>query len=113
MEFFEGLNEGVTKMTNPPPRDLVTLVIRNYFDLNEDVTNVNNPPPRGLVTLVTWNFGEETKWQLKYKKIKGANCVYLVAPSCSQSLKSYQAKRQRLGHAHSHKLKKIGGEWVR
>jgi hypothetical protein len=56
MEFFKGLNEGVTNVTNLPPRELVTLVTWNYFDLNEDVTNVTNLLGGGLVTLVTWNF---------------------------------------------------------
>jgi hypothetical protein len=110
MEFFEGLNEGITNVTNSPLRGLVTLVIWNYFVLNDNVTNVNNPPPRGLLTLVTWNFGEEKKWQLKCKKIRGGQ-LYLF--SCSLSLKSYQAKRQRLDHAHFYKVKKMGGEWAR
>jgi hypothetical protein len=56
MEFQKDLNEDVTNITKPPPRELVTLITWNYFDQNEGNINVTNLFPRGLVTLVTCNF---------------------------------------------------------
>jgi hypothetical protein len=44
-------------VTNPPARGVSHISNMGFFEgLNEGVTNVTNPPPRGLVTLVTWDF---------------------------------------------------------